>query len=142
MKKTLSFEHDAAPLVGGKSGNGRFSLLSPTVLVAFKETLTQQHTVIVKKLKTFENGNGSSTNGIIDDSLEPLEAGTYSWYVHVNDSEVAVKHRLSEQYQEVTQSLARIEGGTYGICENCHNTIELARLKAMPTAILCSICKG
>ena len=56
MKKTLSFEHDAAPLVGGKSGNGRFSLLSPTVLVAFKETLTQQHTVIVKKLKTFENG--------------------------------------------------------------------------------------
>ncbi|MBI2405491.1 TraR/DksA C4-type zinc finger protein [Candidatus Microgenomates bacterium] len=140
MKKTLSLEHDAMPLGVGKSGNGRSSLLSPTVLVAFKETLTQQHTVITRKLKTFEDGN--STSGTIDDSLEPLEAGTYSWYVHVSDSEVAVKHRLSEQYQQVTQSLARIEGGTYGICERCHNTIELARLKAMPTAILCSICKG
>lgn len=44
--------------------------------------------------------------------------------------------------EEIDQALARIEAGTYGICEQCHTPIPRARLKALPYASLCVACKS
>jgi DnaK suppressor protein len=42
---------------------------------------------------------------------------------------------------QVDRALAKVEGGTYGVCENCGKSIEAARLKALPYASLCISCK-
>ncbi len=43
---------------------------------------------------------------------------------------------------ELSQSaLARIDGGTYGICASCGQPIGKARLQAFPRATLCVACK-
>ena len=42
---------------------------------------------------------------------------------------------------ELDDAIKRIEGGTFGICEDCHMLITKARLKAVPYARLCVKCQ-
>ncbi len=41
---------------------------------------------------------------------------------------------------EVEQSLARLDAGTYGTCEECGEPIDDARLAELPTARRCGTC--
>jgi len=43
---------------------------------------------------------------------------------------------------EIDRALAKIEAGTYGLCEKCGKEIPRARLKALPHAPLCVACKS
>ena len=43
--------------------------------------------------------------------------------------------------REIDGALARIENGTYGICETCGEPISLERLEAMPWATQCIDCR-
>jgi DnaK suppressor protein len=44
--------------------------------------------------------------------------------------------------EEIDQALARLNNGTYGICERCGQHIPRPRLKAIPHASLCVACKS
>lgn len=41
---------------------------------------------------------------------------------------------------EIDAALLRIEAGTFGLCQQCDNSIDLGRLKALPRASLCMLC--
>jgi DnaK suppressor protein len=43
---------------------------------------------------------------------------------------------------EIDRALAKIEAGTYGLCEQCGQPIPEARLQALPYAALCVSCKS
>ena len=43
---------------------------------------------------------------------------------------------------EIDAALARIEGGTYGVCLSCGGPVERKRLRAIPEARLCLACSG
>jgi DnaK suppressor protein len=43
---------------------------------------------------------------------------------------------------EIDRALAKIESGTYGVCEQCGEHIPDARLQALPQAALCVACKS
>ncbi len=47
---------------------------------------------------------------------------------------------LNLEYTQIQKALARIESGTYGICENCGNRISEKRLEALPHSNLCIEC--
>jgi phage/conjugal plasmid C-4 type zinc finger TraR family protein len=42
---------------------------------------------------------------------------------------------------EIDAALARVDAGTYGVCESCGNPIPEARLEVVPEATLCVTCK-
>lgn len=42
---------------------------------------------------------------------------------------------------KINQALAKIEEGTFGICEECEEPIEPRRLEARPVSTLCIACK-
>jgi DnaK suppressor protein len=42
---------------------------------------------------------------------------------------------------QVDRALARIDDGTYGLCESCGQPIGKARVMAFPRATLCMSCK-
>ncbi len=44
--------------------------------------------------------------------------------------------------EEIDRALAKIQAGTYGICERCGQPIAEARLEALPYAALCVACKS
>jgi DnaK suppressor protein len=42
--------------------------------------------------------------------------------------------------RRITAALARIDGGDYGVCESCDESINPKRLEFDPTAVLCIQC--
>jgi DnaK suppressor protein len=52
----------------------------------------------------------------------------------------ALANSLKETLVEVEHALAKFDGGTYGLCENCGQPIAPARLEAKPAARLCINC--
>ncbi|HEY8788085.1 MAG TPA: TraR/DksA C4-type zinc finger protein [Actinopolymorphaceae bacterium] len=55
---------------------------------------------------------------------------------------LAVADQLRRQLAELDAATARIDDGTYGVCELCGRAIAPARLEARPTATRCVSCAG
>ena len=57
------------------------------------------------------------------------------------DHELTVLNHEREKLAQIDRALARIDDGTYGVCESCGNPIGKMRLMAFPRATLCLSCK-
>jgi len=53
-----------------------------------------------------------------------------------------IRDREKRLMLKITEALARIEEGTYGVCEVCGGEIAMKRLKARPVATHCIRCKN
>ena len=52
----------------------------------------------------------------------------------------ALSGSLTDSLRDVEDALAKVDGGTYGLCESCGGAIPPARLEAKPAARLCIAC--
>jgi len=50
--------------------------------------------------------------------------------------------REKEKLRAVQEALDKVDGGTYGVCEECRESIGPGRLKALPLAKLCVACQS
>src|ERR1700743_2622504 len=57
------------------------------------------------------------------------------------EHELALSNNTRELLEQTEHALARIEAGTYGVCESCGKPIGKARRQAFPRATLCVACK-
>ncbi|WP_246210094.1 TraR/DksA family transcriptional regulator [Nocardioides piscis] len=57
------------------------------------------------------------------------------------DHELTVVNLERDMVAQIDRALARIEDGSYGICESCGQPIGKMRLMAFPRATLCMSCK-
>ena len=57
------------------------------------------------------------------------------------EKRTAMEKRIRDQLAEVEHALDKFERGTYGLCDNCGQRIDPARLEALPQAYLCLDCK-
>ncbi len=57
------------------------------------------------------------------------------------EHEMALNSNAREMLLQSERALARLEAGTYGLCENCGKPIGKARMQAFPRATLCVECK-
>ena len=57
------------------------------------------------------------------------------------DHEMTMAKNARESLHIIESALARIDDGTYGVCESCGNPIGKMRLQAFPRATLCMECK-
>ncbi|MBE7323216.1 TraR/DksA C4-type zinc finger protein [Nocardioides sp. Y6] len=57
------------------------------------------------------------------------------------DHELSLMLNEREMLAQVDRALARIEAGTYGVCESCQQPIGKMRVMAFPRATLCLSCK-
>jgi DnaK suppressor protein len=55
--------------------------------------------------------------------------------------ELRIRDRERRLISKIKDALERLEGGTYGICEECGEEISEGRLKARPVTTLCINCK-
>ena len=58
------------------------------------------------------------------------------------ERDLALSAQAMAAVDEIDRALAKIDAGTYGICEKCGNPIPKERLKALPYAALCVQCKS
>lgn len=51
--------------------------------------------------------------------------------------DIALEQTLESKLHEVNAALAKIENGTYGVCEKCGKSIDIKRLEVYPAAKTC-----
>lgn len=100
-----------------------------------KVVLIQRREALIKALagdNSLLNEMSKQTSGdVIDFALD-----TVSDEIHSRLAEAESKELAHIQY-----AMEKLEEGTYGKCEACNCSIPLARLQALPYAILCINCK-
>ena len=78
------------------------------------------------------------TDSVRDAGDDPADAGSKAYE---RDLELALTQNARHLLEQGERALARIDAGTYGVCESCGRAIGKARLLAFPKATLCVECK-
>ncbi len=97
-----------------------------------------EHDAAVKDGQIAEDGDqldpnrGGVSNHVADDANETFEQETM----------VTLRQTVERQLAHVNEALALMEAGRYGICTNCGQQINPARLDALPFSTLCINCQG
>jgi DnaK suppressor protein len=103
-------------------------------LSRFKRILLREREQIVGEVKqTYASSQQVGQDGIQDIGDEAANIYNKQILLSLNENE---RMRL----QEVDEALDRIGGGTYGICEECGESINLKRLEVRPVAKYCVAC--
>ncbi|MBB6474504.1 DnaK suppressor protein [Sphaerisporangium rubeum] len=79
-------------------------------------------------------------SGDISDSAgdDQADAGAKTYE---REREIALTLNARDLVAQNERAMARIDSGTYGVCESCHKPIGKERLRAFPRATLCVSCK-
>jgi DnaK suppressor protein len=86
-----------------------------------------------------------------DLTAAPDPTGGISFGKRVGDStsiaveritQVAAHEQLLVQSEEIARALAKLDEGTYGMCDSCGSQIPPGRLEIHPWAVLCVPCAG
>jgi DnaK suppressor protein len=97
-----------------------------------EENLVDLHTQLADlQSQVREEGVGYS-NHMADAGTEVFE----------QELDVSLARQLKQSYDAVHHALGKFDDGTYGICESCGASIELARLEAIPEARCCLECQS
>jgi DnaK suppressor protein len=78
------------------------------------------------------------TDAVRDAGDDTADAGTKAFE---REHELALTQNARDRLDQGERALARIDAGTYGVCESCGQPIGKARLLAFPRARLCVACK-
>ena len=70
-------------------------------------------------------------NHMADDATEAFE----------QSKGLSLQQTIGHQLEEVNDALEKFDDGSYGSCEQCGQTIDWARLEALPAARLCIRCQ-
>ena len=106
-----------------------------------KSDLTQHKKALLAKKKDLEHSIGpkgtltaSSTDGHGDFADRSAAA---------NEEEISIQLKQTDAklLRAIEDALARVEGGSYGVCVDCEEEISSARLKAVPWTKVCIGCK-
>ena len=77
----------------------------------------------------------SSGDGAGDDQAD---AGSKTFE---REQELSIANNRRDLLVQMERAMERLDKGTYGRCESCHEPIMKARLQAFPSATLCVTCK-
>ena len=77
-------------------------------------------------------------NGLRDDGDDEADAGVKTFE---REHEFAMMSNARNLLELTEKALARLDAGSYGVCDSCGQPIGKARLMAFPRAVLCVTCK-
>lgn len=102
---------------------------------ALREILIHQRDEELAKIKEFRRDQADETFDGPGDEMEIARS--------LNDIELhaSLIERSEERLKAIEAAFSRLEGGSYGICDQCGEEISLPRLRALPFAISCVDCQ-
>ena len=114
------------------------SPLGAKELEEFREALEREKAELQAQLKELEESSFSTPQSDISGEVafdeEYADSGTATFE---REKDLSLENNIRDLLDKIDRALARIEHGTYGLCERCGKPIEKARLKALPYANLC-----
>lgn len=103
-------------------------------LVFFKSLFEQQRSMILESRSLIDTDIQIQPDDLADEvdaTSSELEA----------TMKIRLRNRETLFLKKIDESLRKIQAGTFGVCEDCEEDIELKRLEARPTSTLCVNCK-
>ena len=97
-------------------------------VVHLREEIRDAEQEIVGLLRDGGDGAGNDQADVGSTTLE-------------RDHEMSLANNARDMLDQSQRALAKIDDGTYGVCESCGNAIGKGRLQAFPRATLCVSCK-
>src|SRR5207245_5857376 len=107
-----------------------------TFLKKVRETLQEMRGQLLRNVQAELHEGREQTK---DEGMD-----TYDLASDARDREINVilTDRDRDKLQAIDDALARIDDGTYGVCESCESDIAEARLEALPFTRLCINCQA
>ena len=84
-----------------------------------------------RRLDAAEYKSIGYSNHMADDATEAFDQAV----------DVALRRKVDASLEEVERALAKLEDGTFGLCEACGGRIDRARLAVLPQAKYCMDCQ-
>lgn len=114
--------------------------MTPENLQQFRETLLRERETLEKQLEA--RGHAGSVSGDWVAEAPEIDTAEFDYTVAADriaefETNVEISAELELRLLDVVNALAKIEDGTYGICEVSGEPIEEARLHANPAARTC-----
>lgn len=112
---------------------------SPKTLKAAEDKLRTEEGSLLHQIAELEAryaGEEDGNSHVYDDDFGDPETATYD-----RERGLSLLENARDLLEQVKHALRKIDDGTYGTCESCGKSIEAARLRALPHAILCISCK-
>jgi len=100
--------------------------------MGLKKALIKRRAKLLSTLKTRKNERVDLRHGDDMDQAESAYEQEMS-YIFIG--------RESDEIKAINEALAKINKGTYGICDNCGEMIGMKRLEAMPFVKYCVDCQ-
>ena len=105
------------------------------VLTPVANFLTARLNILEKRKKQISKEDPFHDVSRVDDNAAPdIEADEQ--FGHARTS--AIRSEINKNIIQIRKALSRIKIGKYGVCEECGQMIDTARLMADPTATLCA----
>jgi DnaK suppressor protein len=97
------------------------------------QLLLKKQEILTDAGKTMSEMTDQTTNVPDPNDRATLESG--------RSFELRIRDRERKLVTKIDEAIARIEEGSYGVCEDCGEEIGLKRLEARPVTTLCIDCK-
>jgi DnaK suppressor protein len=105
--------------------------MSPTDVRKYREILEKKHAELQTAPGRPASELGLRSGDWIDQSSQESE-------IHVR---LAMQQTDSKLLRAVESAIQRLDGGSFGICQECGNEIAAVRLEAVPWTRVCKACK-
>jgi DnaK suppressor protein len=98
-----------------------------------EQLLLKKQEILTDAGKTMTEMTDQTTNVPDPNDRATLESG--------RSFELRIRDRERRLLTKIDEAIARIDDGSYGVCEDCGEEIGLKRLEARPVTTLCIDCK-
>ena len=114
------------------------SPLTKKDLADLRERLAAERNDLRAQLEELEESTFSAAQSDITGEMgfdeEYADAGTNTFE---REKDLSLVNNLRDLMDRIDKALAKMDDGTYGLCDRCGKPIEKLRLKALPYANLC-----
>jgi DnaK suppressor protein len=110
-------------------------MATDTKLLAIKKKLLKQRRDLLDEAEHTLNNKLSTEKESFPDPTDQAVAELD------NNFMLRLRGREQKLLKKIDEAIARIDGGTYGVCESCGGQITIKRLEARPVTTLCIECK-
>lgn len=112
--------------------------LSPDQLASLQAALEQRKLALLQQLASRMDGELARVPAVEEIETSPADSASNRT---LNQLELEADEHKQAQLSSVRHALAKIDEGSYGLCDNCGNEIPFSRLNARPEAPLCIACQ-
>ncbi len=104
-----------------------------------RKSLLEEREQLERQAAEIDEGSFGSAQSELTGELasfdeEYADAGTATFE---RERDLSLSNNIRDLIDKIDKALARMDEGTYGLCERCGRPIEKARIKALPYASLC-----